>query len=138
MSYTIQVRMKKLGKQRADALTPVLFTLDDKPDTVRELLTALVRIGVRDYNARKEAGEILPYLTKEDIANQSERGKIAFGVHYGENALEEDAVANAIMCFEDGIYRVFADKTELTKLDEEISVTEDTVFTFIRLTMLAG
>ena len=138
MAFTIYVRMKKLGKQRKEALAPTAFVLEKQPDTVRELLTALVTLGVRDYNARKEAGEILPYLTKEEIAEQSTRGKVAFGVHYGADASEEDAAANAIQCFEDGIYRVFAGETELTALEEEILWTEETVFTFVRLTMLAG
>ena len=138
MSYTIQVRMKKLGKQRAAALAPIPFVLERKPNTVRELLTDLVSLGVRDYNARKEEGELLPFLTKEEIAGQAARGKISFGMRNGEDACEADAVANAILCFEDGIYRVFADETELTSLEEEIPWTEDTIFTFIRLTMLSG
>lgn len=138
MPFTIHVRMKKLGKQRPDTLAPIPFSLEQKPGTVRELLTALVVLGVRDYNARKDEGQILPFLTKEDIASQAARGKVSFGVRNGEDACEADAVANALLCFEDGIYRVFADETELTSLEEAIPWTEDTVFTFIRLTMLTG
>lgn len=138
MSYTIYVRMKKLGKQRADALAPVPFVLEEKPESVRDLLTALVSLGVRDYNARKDEGQLLPFLTKEEIADQAARGKVAFGMRNGEDAKEADAVANALLCFEDGIYRVFADETELTALDEVIPWTDSTIFTFIRLTMLTG
>ena len=68
MSFTIHVRMKKLGKQRPGALTPVPFVLDRKPKTVRQLLTDLVTLGVRDYNARKDEGQLLPFLTREEIA----------------------------------------------------------------------
>lgn len=138
MPFTIHVRMKKLGKQRPGTLAPIPFSLEQKPGTVRELLTALVVLGVRDYNARKDEGQILPFLTKEEIASQAARGKVSFGVRNGEDACEADAVANALLCFEDGIYRVFADGTELTSLEEAIPWTEDTVFTFIRLTMLTG
>lgn len=138
MPFTIHVRMKKLGKQRSKELAPVPFVLERKPETVRELLTELVTLGVRDYNARKDEGQILPFLTKEEIADQAARGKIAFGMRNGEDACEADAIANAILCFEDGIYRVFADETELTTLEEAIPWTENTVFTFIRLTMLSG
>lgn len=138
MPFTIHVRMKKLGKQRPKELAPVPFVLERKPETVRELLTELVTLGVRDYNARKDEGQILPFLTKEEIADQAARGKIAFGMRNGEDACEADAIANAILCFEDGIYRVFADETELTTLEEAIPWTENTVFTFIRLTMLSG
>ena len=138
MSFTLHVRMKKLGKQRPGALTPVPFVLDRKPKTVRQLLTDLVTLGVRDYNARKDEGQLLPFLTREEIADQATRGKIAFGMRNGEDACEAEAVANAVLCFEDGIYRVFADETELTALEEAIPWTENTVFTFIRLTMLSG
>lgn len=138
MPFTIQVRMKKLGKQRPGALAPIPFLLDHKPETVRDLLTTLVSLGVRDYNARKDDGQLLPFLTKEEIADQATRGKVAFGMRNGEDACEADAIENAIQCFEDGIYRVFADETELTALEEAIPWTNNTVFTFIRLTMLSG
>ncbi|MCI9378206.1 MAG: hypothetical protein HFI06_06740 [Eubacterium sp.] len=138
MSYTIQVRMKKLGKQRANSLAPVPFVLESRPQTTRDLITALTALGVKDYNARKDEGQLLPYLTREEIAGQAERGKIAFGLRNGEDADESAAIQNAIQCFEDGIYRIFAGETELTALNDEIPQANDTVFTFIRLTMLSG
>lgn len=52
--------------------------------------------------------------------------------------MEEKAVENTLQCFEDGIFRVFAGENELTALKETIPWTDDTVFTFIRLTMLSG
>ena len=138
MSYTIQVRMKKLGKQRANSLAPDPFVLESRPQTTRDLITALTALGVKDYNARKDEGQLLPYLTREEIAGQAERGKIAFGLRNGEDADESAAIQNAIQCFEDGIYRIFAGETELTALNDEIPQANDTVFTFIRLTMLSG
>ena len=138
MSYTIQVRMKKLGKQRANSLVPVPFVLESRPQTTRDLITALTALGVKNYNARKDEGQLLPYLTRDEIANQAERGKIAFGVRNGEDADEPAAIQNALQCFEDGIYRIFAGEAELTALNDEIPRANDTVFTFIRLTMLSG
>ena len=158
MSFTIQVRMKKLGKQRPNTLAPVPFVLEEKPGTVRELISALVSLGVDDYNARKDQGQLVPFLTKEEIADQAGRGKIAFGLQNGEDACKADAIANAIQCFEDGIYRIFVEETssgdapvssgahmpsgvhatELSVLDEAIPWTEHILFTFIRLTMLSG
>lgn len=140
MPFTIYARMKKLGKQKKADIVPVPFVLEEKPETVRDLLTALVQLGVREYNGRKDAGQILPYLTKEEIQDKASAGKVAFDVHQGEEAEEEKSVANAIQCFEDGIYRVFAGEDELTELEQKIpwKEDEDTVFTFIRLAMLAG
>lgn len=138
MSFTIHVRMKKLGKQKDQELKPVPFVLDRKPQTVRELLTELTRLGVRQYNARKDEGRILAWLTKEEIAEQAVRGKITSGLRGGEDAVEDKAIENTIQCFEDGIYRVFAGDEELTALSGPVPWADDLIFTFIRLTMLSG
>lgn len=136
--FTIHVRMRKLGKKNRDAIEPVAFELEEKPETVRDLITALTRLGVRAYNARKDEGQILPYLTKKEIEDKASAGKVSFGVRGGNDADEESAVENALQCFEDGIFRVFADEDELEKPEQEIPWTDGTVFTFIRLAMLSG
>lgn len=136
--YTIYVRMRKLGKKNRETVAPTAFSLERRPETAKELITALVRLGVRDYNARKDEGQLLPWLTSEEIEARASSGKVAFGLRYGEDANEEAAVENALQCFEDGIYRVFANEEELEKADQPIPWTEETVFTFVRLTMLAG
>lgn len=138
MSYTIYVRMKKLGKQRSSDLQPVPYVLDEKPGSLRELLTALTVLGVKQYNARKDEGKILAYLTKEEIDKQASRGKITSGLRGGKDASEQKAVENTIQCFEDGIYRVFAGEDELTSLSDPVPQAENMIFTFIRLAMLAG
>ena len=138
MSFTIYVRMKKPGKGMCKELAPTPFEVGQRPETLGELLTALTELGVKDYNARKDEGQILPFLTREEIAGQALRGKVSFGVHNGGTADPAKAVENTLQCFEDGIYRVFAGEEELTELDGEILWKEDLVFTLIRLTMLSG
>lgn len=138
MSYTIHVRMKKPGKQKKQAPESVPFTLESKPQTVRELLISLTSLGVRQYNARKDEGQILTYLTQEAISDQATRGKISLDLRGGEDASEDKAIENTLQCFEDGIFRVFAGEEELTALSDRIPWSEDLVFTFIRLTMLSG
>lgn len=138
MPFTIHVQMKKTGRQNRTAIAPVSFELDSKPQTVRELLASLTRLGVRQYNARKDEGQLLSYLTQEEIAAQAARGKICTGLRGGADAVEDKAVENTLQCFEDGIYRVFAGTQEMTALSDEIPWTEELVFTFIRLTMLSG
>lgn len=138
MSFTIYVRMKKPGRRRSKELSPVPFVLEQRPETVRELLTELTRLGVKDYNERTDEGQLLPFLTREEISGQAEAGKISFGFHGGNRAEYQKAAENTIQCFEDGIYRVFAGDEELTGLEEQIPWREELVFTFIRLTMLSG
>ena len=129
MSFTVYVKMKKLGRQNRTTLAPVPFLLDKKPDTLQELLIGLTELGVKDYNERREENQ---------IKNQAKRGKVSFGFSNGQIADKEQAVKNTISCFEDGIYRVFAGDTELKGLLDKISWEEDLVFTFLRLTMLSG
>jgi len=138
MSFTIYVKMKKIGKQKDTDLQPVPFELEAKPQTVQELLVGLTKLGVQQYNERKDEGKILAYLTKEEITEQASRGKISSGLRGGADAVEDKAVENTLQCFEDGIYRVFAGEEELTALSDVIVWTEGLIFTFVRLTMLTG
>lgn len=140
MPYTICARMKRAGKQRKDDIIPIPFSLLRRPDTVRQLLTEMVLVSARQYNERKDNGQLLPWLTREEIGRQASSGKISFGTRGGGDADPERAVENAIQCFEDGIYRVFDGEEELTGLEQVISWNgdEQKVFTFIRLTMLSG
>lgn len=143
MGFTIYARMKRAGKQNREELMPVPFELKRRPETVRELLVLLVQQSVREYNVRKDEGQTLNYLTKTQIEGQASAGKISFGVHGGNLANEEEAAENALQCFEDGIYRVFAGDMELTEMEQAIPWECDggggeLIFTFIRLTMLSG
>ena len=138
MAFTIYVKIKKLGRQKGEGLQSVPFALDQKPQTLGELLVSLTELGVKQYNARKDEGQLLSYLTKEEIAQQAQRGKITSGLRGGADAKEDQAIENTLQCFEDGIYRVFAGEQELAALSDMIPWTDDMIFTFIRLTMLSG
>ena len=71
--YTIKVRMRKLGKKNQGAVEPVEFLLESRPETVKELVEGLVCLGVRQYNERKDTGQIVPWLTSETIQEQAVR-----------------------------------------------------------------
>ena len=122
MSFTIQVRMKRIGKQKKEDLRPVPFVLERKPETVKELLVLLTRLLVQEYNARKDEGQLVKYLTREEIKEKASAGKVSFGLRGGEDGDPEAAAENALQCFADGIY----------------PWNDGEVFTFIRLTMLSG
>ena len=134
----IHVNLKSIGK-RKPSVKPVIYKIKGHPGTLRELILAVVETGVEEYNRRLEASELLSCLTREEIDHKARTGKMGFGVNYGEKkAGLSEAQENAIQCFEDGIYRIFQDGEPLEALDEPVSITEDSVFTFVRLTMLAG
>ncbi len=134
----IKVNLKSVGKRRQSVKT-VGYELKSRPATVRELILFAVEAGVEAYNRRMESSEILTHLTSGEIEDRAEAGKVSFGINYGEKKAElAKAQENAIQCFVDGIYRIFMDEEPLEDLDGEIQVTGDSVFTFVRLTMLAG
>lgn len=134
----IQVNLKSMGKRR-QSVEPVCCEIQGRPSTVRELICAVTEAGVQEYNQRMEASDILSYLTKGEIDDRAAAGKISFVVNYGEHKADlRKAQENALQCFADGIYRIFLDEKSLEDLDEIISIRDDSVFTFVRLTMLAG
>lgn len=134
----LNVSLKSIGT-RKQSVTPVSYPIEGCPTTVRELILAVTKAGVLAYNENVETKELLSYLTKEEIAEQSMAGKVSFGVCYNEKKADlAQAQENALQCFTDGIYRIFMDNQPLKTLDAEITIAKDTVFTFVRLTMLAG
>lgn len=134
----IQVNLKSVGK-RKKSVKPVLYEIQGQPSTVRELILAVTEAGVREYNRQMESSGLLSYLTIEEMEAQVQAGRISFGENYGENKADlSRARENALQCFEDGIYRIFLDGEALENLDGKICIRKDSVFTFVRLTMLAG
>jgi len=150
----IRVNLKRLGKKKASVETTE-YEIQGHPRTVRELILAVVEAEVGAYNERyenarkkenlqtgqdgKEEPGLLGWLTKKEMDDQAQAGKIGLRVNYGEKKADlKEAKENAIQCFEDGIYRIFLDGEPLEELDGEIGITEESEFTFVRLVMLAG
>jgi hypothetical protein len=136
----ITVKAKQAGKKHAliENKSIEIDEIGTNP-TLAELLKAIVLQQVTEYNSKTAEKNLLPFLAKNDIANQAESGKIGFGSIYSENKADlVTAQETALQAFEDGLFAVFADDDEIQKLDEIVNITETKVFTFIRLTFLAG
>ncbi len=134
----IYVNIKKMGK-RKNSITQVPYSLPFLPNTVQELIEQVVSLCVQDYNQRAENQELLKTLSLSDIEELSFSGKISFGLNYGEKKANiQQAIQNALQCFEDGIFRIFYDSTEWKSLKEQITLSEGSELTFVRLTMLSG
>lgn len=134
----IKIRIKALGKKK-DVLQPTPYEIPDSVDSLRFLLTALVESEVEKYNNKGTDVQLVPWLTEEQIEDQAAVGKVGFGRIYSDKkANPAKAVANALCCWEDGMVRVFMNDAELTELDAPLEIPVDAVFTFIRLTFLAG
>lgn len=134
----LYVTVKSLGKRR-----PVLerreLLLADRPQTLRALISEIVAGQVQAMLERQERGDLIPYLTANEIAEQGDNGKVGFGTVYGETKPEvEQATAAALLAFEDGLYKVFVQEEECSALDEPLRLEEGDELTLIRFTMLAG
>ena len=135
----IKISIKQIGS-RKKGITEKDFFLEDKPRTVGKLITYAVHTCVNEYNKRVEKGEnITSPLSAGDIDAFGEIGKIAFGINYGgKKADMKKAVDDALLAYEDGLFRIFVNGSEAGKADDLSELCENDNVTFIRLTMLAG
>ncbi|MEQ8771149.1 MAG: hypothetical protein RIB60_11645 [Phycisphaerales bacterium] len=140
---TIVVATRALGGRR-----PLLddFSVDppagvggDEDLTLRQLIIAVVQEQVRLFNKRRLSRRFDRVLTDQQIDSGARKGKIdAAGREQGDDAEPEQAVAAALLGFEDGLYIVIIDAVERRDLDEVIRLLPDSRMTFIRLAFLAG
>ena len=144
------------GRKKAFPADRAYF-FEPPPKTLRELLALLVQQELRLFRERVDAasrfengvenGETFSGVLIRDEAQIREElhqtGRAGFGmtgscrdVH--EIPDEEEAVRTAVSAFEDGFFRVFGPRGELTELDGPLSVFDGETLTFVRLTFLAG
>ena len=134
----VYIRIKAVGK-RKDVLEPSAYSIPDCIISLRQLLTAVVESEVDRYNQKDAEAQLIPFLTAQQIEDQAVAGKVSFGAIYSDKKADKQrAVENAIQCWQDGLVRVFIDEVEVTELDGSLSIRENAVLTFIRLTFLAG
>ena len=133
----VNVRIKSLNKRKSTELRP--YELPEGIGSVRELIKAFVHAEVERFNDKDTELPLLTLMSAEDIDREAKTGKVAFRRIWKDvKANETKAVETALAAFEDGLFRVLMDEEELTDLDAEIDIKEGAVFTFIRLTFLAG
>lgn len=134
----IFVNLKSVGK-RKPALEKSPYTLPESIVSLRQLIEAIVRHEVEQYNRRGPENILLSFLTEAEIADRSIVGKVNFGcLHSDRIANPEKAIPSALQGFEDGLFRVLVGETEVRELDAPLQIHEGDTLTFIRLTFLAG
>ena len=112
----VYVKIKALGKRR-DVLPPRPYELPEGIASLRQLLTA----------------------SAEEIDARAASGKVGFGRLWSDRKADRaKAAETAVRAFQDGLVRVLMDEAELTELDAPLEVRDGAVFTFVRLTFLAG
>lgn len=135
----LHISIRQLGKKR-NALTSVPCELPEAPASLRILISSLARSGAAEYNRRLREGEgIIRPMTAEQLHAAEAVGKLAFGIVYGEKPADPvKAVKDAVLAYEDGLFRVFLNQEELTSLDAPLDMQDGDELTLIRLVMLTG
>lgn len=131
------VNMKKAGSKRM-ALTKIEYDFPFSEATLEEIISFFVETEVKKYNNSRDL-KALKYLCEKDIEDDAILGKI----HFNESKTDRKAsillaIDNALECYKDGLIRVFINDAELVDLNETITVKENDIFTFIRLSFLTG
>lgn len=107
--------------------------------TLRELITLIVAAEVRAYEQRREERRLDRVFTAARIEGDLQRGRVSPEGRASPPAPpEEEAVAAALLAFEDGLYIVAIDGEEKRELDAQVFLRADSRVTFIRLVFLAG
>lgn len=133
----ITVKVKKAGSKKV--LVNTVYESEQDIRSLRELLCFLVKEEVEKYNARDSENPCLMYLTEKEIEETAQSGKVGFGYTYsGKNANLGKAIENALQCYKDGLVRVFRNDGEMLELDDELTISDNDVFTIIRMVFLAG
>lgn len=132
----INLQLKRLGKKKIHVLK---FQVEKKPETLKELIEECVKSEVKRYNEKREEVKLLSFLSPKEIEEQAETGKIGFGdLENLELAKVEEAVSNALLAYEDGLFAVFVDDEEIKSFDEALNLSENSTIAFIRMTFLTG
>ena len=126
------------GLSRKKVIHQEELELKDKISTTKDLITELVKINVEKFNKKIDDKNILSIMTNEYIAEAVRAGKIGDEVHGDKKANLEKALDTAYLAFEDGLYCIFINDEQSEKLDDNLSLKDGDILTFIRLTMLAG
>ncbi len=135
---------KSVGRKRplfADFSVPLVFPEGEAAEPLlRDVIAAIVRDQVQQFQERQSQRQFLRVLTERDIAAQAEQGKIeAGGSEIPPQPVDPAAaVETALVAFQDGLYLVVVDEQQIQTLDERVAIRHDSQITFVRLTLLAG
>ena len=139
----ISISVRQLGKKHP-ILQEKSISLDTSAPvvTVRTFIELIVKhqVGLFHSASFEWEDQDTIHLPKENyLPILTDTGKVGFGAVYNHNKVDiAKAQENAIVAFEDGLYALFQGDDQLEFLTEEIDLSQNKSFTFIRLTFLAG
>jgi hypothetical protein len=136
----IYIKLKQAGKRRL-ILEKQAIKIENigKTPTLQALITAVVTQQVAAYNAKTLDEPIINFLTKNQINDAAATGKVGFGTIYNDKKADlNQAIKVALEAHIDGLFAVAVDDKIVEKLDTIVDLNDNSVITFLRLTLLIG
>ena len=139
MRIGLRVEAAVLGRRRA-GVNEQSLTVELGPDSVlRDLITSVVTSEVATFDQRREENTFLRVLTDRTLADGVEAGVVRSGGVEATSSVEVvDAIATALLAFEDGVFQVYVDDEPIDSLDQHVLLHEGSRLMFLRLVALAG
>ena len=107
--------------------------------SLRAFLQRVVQMEVEAFKLRQEERKLIRVLSKSEIAEGVDKGKVDMGGRDLEQEVDvNEAIENALLAFEDGFYYVFVDDLQIQTLDTQIDVFPHSKVLFLRLVPLVG
>ncbi|AIZ42318.1 hypothetical protein [Cellulophaga baltica] len=132
----LTIQLKRLGKKKVKQFP---LTFESTPKTLKELLEACVKNQVEAFNKKRLEVNVVGFLSPTDIQEQAESGKVDFGELTNKDlAVVQEAIDNVMVAFKDGLFVVFVDGDEITTIEAPLTLTDESVIAFIRMTFLVG
>jgi hypothetical protein len=137
-SQTLTISGKVLGKSQ-NLFTTWQMDLAERPVTLEELITQIVRAEIRAFGDRQAERRLTKVLGLVEIEAGAALGKITSGGSDLEQVVDErGACENALQAFKDGFYLVFIDDEQQEDLTAVVNLKADAELLFLRLTPLVG
>ena len=131
-------QQKVIGK-KSRKLQKIPFSIEKPVTTLQDLLVQLVTQQVQQYNDKKVDTPLHLYLTDQQLEDAAQHGKVHFGEKKSDTLQSVDqAIFTMLLAFQDELFLVLHNEESLDSLTTPLTLQEDDVFTFIKLTMLAG
>ncbi len=136
----IFIKIKQAGKRRLVLEKQAIEIADiGSSPSLKTLISAVVTQQVAAYNAKTLDTTFFNFLTKTEIADAAATGKVGFGTIYNDQKADLDrAIKVAIEAHIDGLFVVAVNDIIVEELDDFVVLKDDSVITFIRLTLLIG
>lgn len=131
-------QQKVIGK-KSRKLQKIPFSIEKPVTTLQDLLVQLVTQQVQQYNDKKVDTPLHLYLTDQQLEDAAQHGKVHFGEKKSDTLQSVDqALSTMLLAFQDELFLVLHNEESIDSLTTPLTLQEDDVFTFIKLTMLAG